>query len=122
MQADDASDAAVNDGAATLNQQPGHEDGVTRSVCAFVLDLHASSLNLGASKQARVLLPTDDGTHQLKTVAHKPAAVYDGQDTDEEQDEKEEEEEGDAEDADYLADFPDETDVCGAHCTSSSLC
>ena len=59
------------------------------------------------------MLPTDDGTHQLKTVGHKPAPIDDGQDTDEEQDEKEEEEDGDAEDTDYLADFPDETDVRG---------
>ncbi|RXW21043.1 hypothetical protein EST38_g4801 [Candolleomyces aberdarensis] len=94
MQADDPADAAVKDGGATLHQQPGHDGVVT-------------------SKQARVLLPTDDGTHQLKTAEHKPAPVEDGQDTDEEQDEKEEEEDGDAEDTDYLADFPDETPVCG---------
>ncbi|KAJ2936662.1 hypothetical protein H1R20_g431, partial [Candolleomyces eurysporus] len=92
MQADDAADAAVKDGGATLHQQPGHDGVVT-------------------SKQARVLLPADDGTHQLKTAEHKPATVEDGQDTDEEQDEKEEED-GDAEDTDYLADFPDETPVC----------
>lgn len=108
MQVDDSSSLAVkNEGA---SNQPVDEDAATRFVPSSMFGPQLLSLSL-SKREARVLLPTDDGTHQLKTVEHKKTYINDSQDTDEEQDENEEEEDGDAEDTDYLADFPDETDV-----------
>lgn len=58
-------------------------------------------------------MPTDDGAHQLKldkAIPSPPPARGNGQDTDEEGEEDEGDDEAGAE-GDFLAEFPDETDV-----------